>query len=38
MLYAVLDVAPLYRTNCYATTMDVARGHLDHGPQNISSP
>jgi len=32
-LHPVLDVAPLYSTSWYTTTMGVARGHLGHGPQ-----
>jgi len=31
----VLDIAPLYSTSCYTSTMGVARGH---GLQNISFP
>jgi len=30
--HAVLDIALLYCTSCYTTIMDIARGHLGHGP------
>jgi len=32
-----LDIAPLYSTSCYTTTVSVARGHLGR-PQNIYFP
>jgi len=28
ILYAVLDITPLYSTTCYATTMGVAKGAI----------